>query len=132
VRPSPKNERFGVQRMELLAIYFAIADNWADIIKRAKKRRKKKCIIISIRSDSKSTIDQLRGLSQIRDALMYRIFSALSKLIAKFRHTITFQHLERAHNIAGILLEQRRRKEIERFEQYAVKAVNNVPLLLVN
>jgi hypothetical protein len=56
VRPSPKDERFWVQRLELLAIYFAIADKWADIIKRAKKH------IISIRSDSKSTIDPLRGL----------------------------------------------------------------------
>lgn len=27
VRPSIKNERFGVQRMEMLAIYFAIVDN---------------------------------------------------------------------------------------------------------
>jgi hypothetical protein len=47
---------------------------------------------------------------------MYGIFYAISKLIAKFRYTITFQHLERSHNIAGMLLEQRRRKEIGSLE----------------
>ncbi len=131
VRPSPKNERFGVQRMELLAIYFAIADNWSDVIKRRKKHKKKR-IILSIRSDSKSTIDQLQGLSRIRDALMYRIFSAISKLIAKFRYNITFHHLERSQNIAGILLEQRRRKQIERMEEQMNSAINDKHLLFIN
>jgi|SoiMetStandDraft_5_1073268.scaffolds.fasta_scaffold340353_2 hypothetical protein len=30
VRPVPKNERFGVQRMEMLAIYFALADKYKE------------------------------------------------------------------------------------------------------
>ncbi len=132
VRPSPKNERFGVQRMELLAIYFAIADNWSDVIKRTGKHNKKKRIIISIRSDSKSTIDQLQGLSRIRDALMYKIFSAISKLIAKFRYKITFHHLERSQNIAGILLEHRRRKQIERMEEQMNSAINDKCLSFIN
>lgn len=113
VRPSPKNEKFGVQRMELLAIYFALADNGADIIKRAKRRNKKKRVIIAIRSDSKSTVEQLHGISQIRDTLMRRIFSAISKLLTKFKYTIAFYHLKRSHNVAGLLLERRRRKEIQ-------------------
>lgn len=35
-----RTKNFGVQRMEMLAIYFALADNWSDIIKRAKKCKK--------------------------------------------------------------------------------------------
>ena len=112
VRPTPKNERFGVQRMELLAIYFALADNLAAI--RRMSSRKKRQIVIAIRSDSKSTVEQLLGLSQVRDTLMRRIFSAIAKMLAKIRCTITFDHLERSRNIAGLLLEQRRRKERER------------------
>jgi hypothetical protein len=113
VRPTPKNERFGVQRMELLAIYFALADNLAAI-RRMSRGRKKMQIVIAIRSDSKSTVEQLLGLSQVRDTLMRRIFSAIAKMLAKIRCTITFDHLERSRNIAGLLLEQRRRKERER------------------
>ena len=70
VRPAAKNQRFGVQRMEMLAIYFAIADNLADILKRTKRRKNKCHVIVSVRSDSKSTVDQLLGLSQIRDMLI--------------------------------------------------------------
>ena len=58
-----KNDRFGVQRMEMLAIYFAIADNITTFQSRIKKRRILKGtrklirrIVVSIRSDSKSTI----------------------------------------------------------------------------
>ena len=63
IRPALKNDRFGVQRMEMLAIYFAIADNIATFQSRIKKRRILKGtrklirrIVVSIRSDSKSTI----------------------------------------------------------------------------
>ena len=54
----------------MLAIYFAIADNLADILKRTKRRKNKCHVIVSVRSDSKSTVDQLLGLSQIRDMLI--------------------------------------------------------------
>ena len=35
VRPAIRNERFGVQRMEMLAIYFALADNLKGIKRKA-------------------------------------------------------------------------------------------------
>jgi hypothetical protein len=56
IRPALKNDRFGVQRMEMLAIYFAIADNFIDfenILRNTAARRK---LIVSVRSDSKSAI----------------------------------------------------------------------------
>jgi hypothetical protein len=66
-------------------------------------------VIIAVRSDSKSTVEQLRGLSQIRDAVMRRIFFAIANLLAKVRQTIiVFSHLKRSYNIAGLLLEQRK------------------------
>jgi len=111
VRPVQKNERFGVQRMEMLAIYFALADNLRDI-RRIHKTRKRR-VVIAIRSDSKSTVEQLQGLSQIRDTLMRRIFFAIAKLLAKVRYIILFDHLNRSYNKAGHLLEQRRRKEVK-------------------
>ena len=47
LKPSKKNEKFGVQRMEMLAVYFAILDNLKGF--RKIKRTKKKIIIV--RSD---------------------------------------------------------------------------------
>ncbi len=114
VRPSPKNQRFGVQRMEMLAIYFALADNLAHILKKTKHSKKKSKVIVAVRSDSKSTVEQLLGISKIRDSLILRIFSTITKLLAKIKCIVTFDHLERSRNIAGLLLEQRRRKELER------------------
>lgn len=114
VRPSPKNERFGVQRMELLAIYFALRDN-LEHIRRTLRHSSKKRVVVEVRSDSKTTIDQLRGTTEIRDSLMRRIVSAIGRLLAGMdcSTTIVFGHLERSRNIAGLMLEQRRRKEIE-------------------
>jgi hypothetical protein len=114
VRPSPKNERFGVQRMELLAIYFALKENLAHI-RRAFKRSSKRRIVVEVRSDSKTTVDQLRGTTQIRDSLMRRIVSVIGRLLAGMDYctTIVFDHLERSRNIAGLMLEQKRRKEQE-------------------
>ena len=109
IRPSRKNERFGVQRMELLAIYFALADNLAHLRKLIRQLRKKK-VIIAIRSDSKSTVEQLQGLSKIRDGLMSRVSSSIEKLVSNIRQRIIFSHLERSRNMAGLLLEQRKRK----------------------
>ncbi|MEO9363788.1 MAG: hypothetical protein ABI348_07800 [Nitrososphaera sp.] len=114
IRPSPKNERFGVQRMELLAIYFALRDNLA-YIRRALRRSSKRRIVVEVRSDSKTTVDQLRGTTQIRDSLMRRIVSVIGRLLAGMDYctTIVFDHLERSKNIAGLMLEQMRRKEQE-------------------
>jgi hypothetical protein len=122
LRPSPRNERFGVQRMELLAIYFALRDNLAHI-RHALKRSPKKRVVVEVRSDSKSTVEQLLGSSEIRDSLMRRIISAIGRLLARMGcTTIVFDHLERSRNIAGLLLEQRRRKERERaMEHYEQK-----------
>ena len=39
IRPAVRNNRFGVQRMEMLAIYFAIADNIAIFESRIRKSR---------------------------------------------------------------------------------------------
>jgi hypothetical protein len=114
VRPSPRNERFGVQRMELLAIYFALRDNLAHI-RRTFRRSSKRRIVVEVRSDSKTTVDQLRGTTEIRDSLMRRIVSVIGRLLAGMDccTTIVFDHLERSRNIAGLMLEQRRRKERE-------------------
>jgi hypothetical protein len=117
VRPAIKNERFGVQRMEMLAIYFALADNLKDIKRKAGRLRKRR-IIIAVRSDSKSTVEQLLGLSQIRDGLMRRISSVIAKLLAKARYAITFDHLDRSRNRAGLLIEEERRRERERMTDH--------------
>lgn len=114
IRPTTKNEKFGVQRMEMLAIYFAIADNLTNIVKMSGGRRKKRRVIIAVRSDSKSTVEQLRGLCEIRDSLMKRIKDGIAKLLSKIKYTLVFDHLDRSRNIAGLLLEQKRRKEREK------------------
>lgn len=110
IRPALRNERFGVQRMEMLAVYFALSGNLMEIRKAV---RREKRVAIVVRSDSKSTVDQLLGRSTIRDSLMRRIAAAIGKLLARIKCTITFEHLERSHNIAGLLIEQNRRKEKE-------------------
>jgi len=108
VRPVPKNEKFGVQRMEMLAIYFALADNLWNIRRKASKQRKRRGII-AVRSDSKSTVEQLRGACQIRDTMMRRIFFVITNLVARVRQmVIIFSHLKRSYNTAGLLLEQRK------------------------
>jgi hypothetical protein len=127
VRPASKNERFGVQRMEMLAIYFALRDNLAQI-RRTLRRTKR--LVIEVRSDSKSTVEQLRGAAEIRDIVMRRIVSVIGKLLAKIGcTTIVFDHLERSRNIAGLMLEQRRRKEREReMEMASLYALAPLPL----
>lgn len=112
VRPASKNERFGVQRMELLAIYFALRDYLVQI---RRTLRGEKRLMIEVRGDSKSTVEQLRGVAEIRDVVMKRIVFVIGKLLAKIGcTTIVFDHLERSRNIAGLMLEQRRRKEREK------------------
>jgi hypothetical protein len=114
LRPFPKNDRYGVQRMEMLAIYFALADNQRQIGRIASSQRKKQ-LIVNIRSDSKTSVEQLQGVSEVRDSMLQRICAAIRKLLDRMTYMIIFNHLERARNIAGLLLEQRRRKEEEKF-----------------
>jgi hypothetical protein len=113
VRPAVKNDKFGIQRMEMLAIYFALLDNLH--FRRSMSTTINENFVIDIRSDSKSTIGQLQGTSEVRDVLLHRICGAIKKLLRIAYYTILFNHLERTRNIAGLLLEQRRRKEKEQF-----------------
>lgn len=126
LRPIVKNDKFGVQRMEMLAIYFAIADNClhfrkiTNSMKNKNMRRQKheqQKITIEIRSDSKSTIEQLQGLSEIRDTILQRIFKTIRKFLKGLTTTssctILFNYLERTRNLAGLMLEQLRRKKKE-------------------
>jgi len=117
LRPSAKYEKFGVQRMEMLAIYFALADNQCKLGKIAKSHKERQ-LIVNVRSDSKTSIDQLQGVSQIRDVVLQRIYFAIKKLLQRMPYMIIFNHLDRARNIAGLLLEQRRRKEEEKSLMY--------------
>lgn len=101
LRPSIKNEKFGVQRMELLAIYFAISDN-LKVIKKLK--RKKKTIIV--RSDSKSTIEILNRKTEIRDDIIRRIYNSIIRILNKLSCRMIFNYLDRKKNIAGKILER--------------------------
>jgi hypothetical protein len=113
LKPAIKNEKYGVQRMEMLAVYFALSENLSAIKKAIKRGRKSRRVTICVRSDSKSTVDQLLGLCAVRDLLMQRIFRVIAKLLAKIRCTITFDYLGRSNNMAGLIIEQKRRKERE-------------------
>jgi hypothetical protein len=99
--------------MEMLAIYFALADNQRQI-RRIANSQKKKQFIVNIRSDSKTSVEQLQGVSEIRDIILHRICMAIRKLLERLTYVTVFNHLERSRNIAGLLLEQRRRKEEEK------------------
>jgi hypothetical protein len=56
-RPLAKNDKSGVQVMEMLEIYFAMADN--QQINRIVSSHRKKHLIINIRSDYKTNVGQL-------------------------------------------------------------------------
>jgi hypothetical protein len=60
------------------------------------------------------SVEQLLGLLELRDGLMRRISAVIAKLLTKVRYSTTFDHLERSCNIAGLLIEQKRRKERKR------------------
>src|SRR5919107_2748966 len=100
LRPSQKNEKFGVQRMEMLAIFFAISDN----LKTFKKIKRTRQIVI-IRSDSRSTIEQLNKKAQINDKIIQRISDSIKRMLQKISFIIVFDHLNRTRNRAGRLLE---------------------------
>ncbi len=114
LRPLAKNDKYGIQRMEMLAIYFALSDNQQQIDKIVSSQSAKH-FTINIRSDSKTTVEQLQGVSGIRDKVLQKIYVAIKKFSEKKNYTIiNFNHLERTRNIAGLILEQRRRKEEEK------------------
>jgi hypothetical protein len=100
VRPSIKNERFGVQRMEMLAVYFAIVDNL-----RAFKKLKRTRQIIIVRSDSKSTIEQLNEKTEIKDSLIRRIYNSIKRMLGRVAYTIVFDYQSRTENLAGKIIE---------------------------
>lgn len=114
LKPYKKNEKFGVQRMEMLAVYFAISDNLKAF--RTKLKRKKKKIII-IRSDSKSTIEQLNNRSKMKDEIIKRIYKSIIKILEKVSCTLIFDYLRRTNNKAGKILECLRRDN-SKFLQY--------------
>lgn len=124
IHPLVKNDRFAVQRMEMLAIYFAIRDNsfhFANIVEKKKmllqKQRgpEQQLFTIDIRSDSKSTVEQLCGLSEIRNIMLQRIYRAIKRALNEitFRYAVIFTYLKRTRNIAGLMLEQLGRKRRE-------------------
>ena len=113
LRPAVRNGRYGIQRMEMLAIYFALADNFQEIEWFTSGHRKCRQLVISIRSDSKTCIEQLQGTSEIRDLQIQRVRSSIRTLIQRVSQIIFFNHLDRRKNIAGLLLEQKRRKREE-------------------
>lgn len=113
------NDKFGVPRMEMLEIYFAIADNWIHLgmitnsMKNKNKQRQQKQkrqqtqqLTIEIRSDSKSAIEKLQGSSDIRDVILQRIFTTIRRFMKGLTVscTILFNYLERTRSIAGLCL----------------------------
>ena len=104
------------KRMEMLAIYFAIADNHKHFQKPLRKKRGRvRRVIINIRSDSKSTIEQLKGICEIRDKILSRIYERINGLLNYMSYQISFKYVQRTNNMAGLLLEKRRGEKKERF-----------------
>jgi reverse transcriptase-like protein len=107
IQPVAKNLRFGVQHMEMAAIYYGLRDNIVPLKVNNSKRRK---IYIDIRSDSKSTIEQLQGHSKIRDRKLQKITKSIMKMISRIKLKIVFNHVNRNKNIAGQILDIHRRE----------------------
>jgi hypothetical protein len=65
VSPAVKKDKFDVKRIEMLAIYFALVDHRLHFKTMSKNTKKKQQgpeqLIIDIRSDSKSTVEQLKA-----------------------------------------------------------------------
>lgn len=105
IKPYKKNERFGVQRMEILAIYFGLLDN----LKAFKSKLKRKKKIITIRSDSKSTVELLNNKVKMRDDIIRRVYNAITRILEKISCELKFNHLNRNKNAAGKILESIRK-----------------------
>jgi hypothetical protein len=108
LKPYNKNEKYGVQRMEMLAVYFAISDNLKAFATKLKKRGKRKVIVI--RSDSKSTIEQLNKRSKVKDEIIKRVYNSIVKIVGKISCTLVFDYLRRTNNRAGKILELLRKE----------------------
>jgi len=108
IQPLVKNLKFGVQHVEMAAVYYGVRDNVETFLKvRNPKRRK---IYVDVRSDSKSTIEQLQGLSRIRDRKLLKIAKSIMKMLSRFKLQIVFNHVKRNKNMAGYILDLQRRK----------------------
>ena len=94
--------------MEMLAVYFAISDNLKTIRKKLKRKGKRKIIVI--RSDSKSTVEQLNKRSKVKDDIIKRIYNSIIKIMEKVSCTLMFYYLRRNNNKAGKLLETLRKE----------------------
>jgi uncharacterized membrane protein YgaE (UPF0421/DUF939 family) len=114
LKPYKKNEKYGVQRMEMLAVYFAISDNLKAFATKLKKRGKRKVIVI--RSDSKSTIEQLNKRSKVKDEIIKRVYNSIIKIVGKISCTLVFDYLRRTNNSAGKILELLRKEN--RYSRY--------------
>jgi hypothetical protein len=71
IQPLAKNLKFGVQRAEMAAIYYVLRDNILPLVRINNSKRR--IIPIDIRSDSKSSIEQLRGCFRIRDRKLSKL-----------------------------------------------------------
>lgn len=121
LKPHKKNERYGVQRMEMLAVYFAISDNLKTIRKKLKRKGKRKIIVI--RSDSKSTIEQLNKRSNVKDDIIKRIYRSIIRIMQKISCTLVFDYLRRTSNKAGKLLELLRKENKSRDQSQSLDHV---------
>ena len=105
-RSLPKNIKFGVQRAEMIAIYYGLKDN-IEVL--SGKISGKKKIRIDVRSDSRSTIEQLQGISRIRDKKLLVMFKRIMRLLLRNGLRIVFHYVQRNMNIAGVILDLQRR-----------------------
>ena len=87
----------------MLAVYFAISDNLKIFKTKLKKRGNRKIIVI--RSDSKSTIEQLNKKSKVKDEIIKRVYNSIIRIIEKISCTLVFDYLRRTSNRAGKILE---------------------------
>lgn len=79
----------------MLAIYFALSDNRKYLtLTKFVKGTITKNLKIQIRSDSKSTIEQLIGKCEIKDALIQRICDSISRLLERIPQSIKFSHVK--------------------------------------
>lgn len=68
------------------------------------RRTEEKRVVVNVRSDSKTSVEQLQGISEVRDSLMPMMHAAIRNLLDRMSNMIIFKHLDRTHNIAGLLL----------------------------
>ncbi|HEX7179708.1 MAG TPA: hypothetical protein VF220_08280 [Nitrososphaeraceae archaeon] len=91
----------------MIAIYYALKDNIEVFL--SEKISGKKKIRIDVRSDSRSTIEQLQGISRIRDKKLLVMFKRIMRLLLRNGLRIVFHYVQRNMNIAGVILDLQRR-----------------------